>query len=82
MKQIGGQVMYAIWRQTGTDEGFCNGRDHTAGIFNDLSRSFRNGMLDIDLKNGNLIARKVPVGLSTRILFPVTVLLVPLWCRA
>ena len=46
------------------------------GIFNDLSRSFRNGML------GSLIARKVPVGLSTRILFPVTVLLVPLWCRA
>lgn len=29
------------------------------GIFNDLSRSFRNGMLDIDLKSGSLIARKV-----------------------
>ena len=39
--------------RTGTDGGLLRtGGITPQGIFNDLSRSFRNGMLDIDLKNG------------------------------
>ena len=39
------------------------------GIFNDLSRSFRNGMLDIDLKNGTMLG------------YPPTGIAVPLWVK-
>ena len=53
VKQIGGQVMVRYMEADRVlMKASATGGVTPQGIFNDLSRSFRNGMLDIDLRSG------------------------------